>query len=110
MSRKASFAALICLLFLPADFHAQPNRRLQGRSILLEFDRPETHAIRKGASLYYALFAPDWKGGIELRGLAPRSYRLTDYVEGKDLGTVRGPVGRLNVEFRRHLLLEARPE
>jgi alpha-galactosidase len=74
------------------------------------FDRPETHAIRKGASLYYAIFAPDWKGGIELRGLAPRSYRLTDYVEGKDLGTVRGPVGRLNVEFRRHLLLEARPE
>jgi alpha-galactosidase len=74
------------------------------------FDRPETHAIRKGANMYYAFFAPDWKGEITLRGLASRSYRVTDYVDGKDLGTVRGPAGKLNVEFSRNLLLEAKPE
>jgi alpha-galactosidase len=38
MGRKAFFAALICLLFLPADFQAQPSHRLQGRNIHLEFD------------------------------------------------------------------------
>lgn len=74
------------------------------------FDRPEAHAIRKGANMYYAFYAPEFKGTIELRGLAGRAYRITDYVNNRDLGTVRGPVGRLEVRFREHLLLEAVPE
>jgi alpha-galactosidase len=74
------------------------------------FDRPEAHAIRKGANMYYAFYAPEFQGSIELRGLAGRAYRITDYVNGRDLGTVRGPVGRLDVRFREHLLLEAVPE
>lgn len=74
------------------------------------FDRPEAHAIRKGQTLYYAFYAPTYKGRVELRGLAARAYRVTDYVNGRDLGTVRGPVAALEVEFQRHLLLEARPE
>jgi alpha-galactosidase len=74
------------------------------------FDRPEAHAIRKDGSLYYAFFAPHWTGKITLRGLAERAYRLTDYVDGKDLGTVRGPVAALDVRFDQHLLIEAKPE
>src|SRR5579864_6284367 len=75
------------------------------------FDRPETHAIRKDSNLYYAFFATQWKGKVALRGLAPdRVYHVTDYVDGKDLGTVRGPAASVDVEFEKHLLLEARPE
>lgn len=74
------------------------------------FDRPEAHAIRKGSSLYYAFYAPEWSGKVELRGLAGRRYRVTDYESGRDLGTVRGPVATLDAPFQKHLLLEARPE
>jgi alpha-galactosidase len=75
------------------------------------FDRPEAHAIRKGDTFYYAFFAPRFTGALELRGLAAgRRYRVRDYVDGKDLGTVSGPQARLTVAFRRHLLLEAEPE
>jgi alpha-galactosidase len=76
----------------------------------LGFDRPETHAIRKDGSLYYAFFAPQWSGTITLRGLGDRGYRVTDYVDGKDLGTVHGPVATLDVKFDKHLLIEAKPE
>jgi alpha-galactosidase len=74
------------------------------------FDRPETHAIRKDGSLYYAFYSPQWSGKVTLRGLAERSYRVTDYVAGKDLGTVRGPVATLEIKFEKHMLVEATPE
>jgi len=47
---------------------------------------------------------------VELRGLEAQTYAVTDYVAGKPLGTVQGPVGRLEVAFEKHLLLEAAPE
>jgi alpha-galactosidase len=74
------------------------------------FDRPETHVVRKGGNLYYAFFAPQWSGQITLRGLSHGTYRITNYVDGKDFGTVRGPAAALDVQFERHLLLEAKPE
>ncbi len=74
------------------------------------FDRPEAHAIRKDSGMYYAFYAPHWSGKIALRGLAERAYRVTDYVNGKDLGIVHGPVADLDVSFDQHLLLEAKPE
>lgn len=74
------------------------------------FDRPEAHAIRKGANMYYAFYAPDFNGVVELRGLAGRGYRITDYANGSDLGIVRGPTANLKVSFNGHLLLEAVPE
>jgi len=74
------------------------------------FDRPEAHAIRKGDRLYYAFYAPSFRGAVELRGLDAVAYRVTDYVAGTDLGRVRGPLASLPVEFRRHLLLEVQPE
>jgi len=74
------------------------------------FDLPETHAIRKSGKMYYAFFAKTWQGEVELRGLHNHKYKVTDYVSGKQVGTVQGPAGRLNVAFRTHLLLEAEPE
>jgi hypothetical protein len=72
--------------------------------------------------MYYAFYAPadatgrknarsplKWSGEVELRGLAPKSYRVTDYVHHRELGTVAGPTAKLHVEFGDNLLLEASP-
>jgi len=74
------------------------------------FDRPESHAIRKGGEMYYAFFARHWNGPIELRGLQDRTYHIVDYVNDKDLGSVHGPKAKISAEFNKHLLLEAQPE
>ena len=74
------------------------------------FDRPEAHAIRKAGNIYYAFYGAEWTGSVALRGLADRPYTVTDYVNGKKLGSVRGPVGRLEVQFQKYLLVEAKPE
>jgi alpha-galactosidase len=74
------------------------------------FDRPEAHAIRKDGVLYYAFYAPAWKGPLSLRGLSPGRYRVRDYEAGKDIGDVVGPEGTLAADFRGHLLIEARPK
>ena len=50
-----------------------------------------------------------WKGEVELRGLKPGKYRVSDYGEGKDLGTVDAAsngMAKLAAEFKDHLLLE----
>jgi alpha-galactosidase len=76
------------------------------------YDTPEAYAIAKDGKMYYAFFAPSpaaWKGEVELRGLQPGSYRITDYSVGKDFGTVTaGANGTAKVpaEFKDHLLLE----
>jgi len=74
------------------------------------FDLPETHVIRKDKELYYAFYAKRWSGPIELRGLQDGNYRIIDYVNNKDLGTVRGPNAKFSAGFSQHLLIEARPE
>jgi alpha-galactosidase len=73
------------------------------------FDRPETHAIAKDGSMYYAFYAPEFQGKVELRGLEGRIYKIRDYEDGRDLGTVKGPVGTMDVQFSKHLLLEVDP-
>jgi alpha-galactosidase len=74
------------------------------------YDNPEGYAIAKDGKMYYAFFtSANWKGEIELRGLKPGRYRVSDYSDGKDLGTVEvGADGeaRLVAQFKEHLLLE----
>ncbi len=74
------------------------------------YDIPEAYAIEKDGSTYYAFYAPDktkpWRGQVELRGLAPGTYRVLDYENGKELGSVNASNAKLNVEFSEHLLLE----
>ena len=74
------------------------------------FDRPEAHAIQKGSDMYYAFYAPTYEGKVELRGLHARAYQILDYVNGKNLGMVNGPVASLNITFNKHLLLKAIPQ
>jgi alpha-galactosidase len=74
------------------------------------FDRPEAHAIRKAGKMYYAFFAPQWNGRIDLRGLGSGRYKITDYENDKVLGTVRGPAGSIEAKFEKHLLIRADPE
>ena len=79
------------------------------------YDTPEGYAIAKDGKMYYAFFAPasaPWKGELELRGLKPGSYHVSDYAEGKDLGTTTaGPngVARIKADFKNHVLLEVSP-
>jgi alpha-galactosidase len=74
------------------------------------FDLPEAHVIRKDNKMYYAFFAKQWKGEVQLRGLEDRSYRIMNYVDGADMGVAHGPIINLPAEFEKHLLLEVRPE
>ena len=74
------------------------------------YDIPEAYAIEKDGKMYYAFFASggsqSWKGEIDLRGLKPGAYRVFDYDNGKDLGTVDASRPKLAVAFTGHLLLE----
>ncbi len=81
------------------------------------YDVPEAYAIEKDGKMYYAFFAPSdhasWKGAVELRGLKPGTYRISDYGEGKDLGTIRATgdqAPKLSADFKEHLLLEVSPQ
>jgi len=74
------------------------------------FDVPETHVIRKDQTMYYAFFAKHWQGQVELRGLEDRPYRVLDYENDRDLGTVSARNSHLSVDFDSHLLLEVRPQ
>jgi alpha-galactosidase len=74
------------------------------------YDSPEAYAIKKDGRMYYAFYAPDkskpWHGEIELRGLAPGRYQVTDYEAGKQMAVLDAQSPKLQVEFTQHLLLE----
>jgi alpha-galactosidase len=73
------------------------------------YDVPESHVISKGDTLYYAFYAGEWSGEIELRGLKKRKYKVLDYENNTDLGTVEGPIDIITPSFKSHLLLECVP-
>jgi alpha-galactosidase len=87
-----------------------PKGSYRGELYDLGFDRPEAHAIAKDGNLYYAFYAESWSAPVELRGLGEASYRVFDYVNDVELGSVRGPKAEVPVEFQGSLLVEARPE
>lgn len=87
-----------------------PEGQYLGGLYDIGFDKPETHCIRKSGGMYYAFFAPEWDGSVQLRGLAPGKYSVLDYVNNKQLGVVNGgPDSRLNVAFRHALLIAVQP-
>jgi len=80
------------------------------------YDWPEAYAIEKDGKMYYAFFSEEtgaeWKGEVELRGLKPGTYHVTDYENGSALGTVAasdGKAPKLPASFHGHLLLEVSP-
>ena len=76
------------------------------------YDFPEAYAIEKDGKMYYAFFTKEngeFSGEVELRGLKAGNYHVVDYVDGKDLGTVRAEAGkapRVKTEFKGSLLVE----
>jgi alpha-galactosidase len=78
------------------------------------YDVPEGYAVEKDGKMYYAFFAPaasaDWSGTIELRGLAPGKYQVTDYEKNRNLGTIDSRSPKLTTQFHEHLLLEVAKE
>jgi alpha-galactosidase len=77
------------------------------------YDVPEGYAIEKDGKMYYAFFTADpakaWQGDLQLRGLDAGTYHVTDYADGKDLGTVQvgaDKTAHLKADFKDHLLLE----
>jgi alpha-galactosidase len=87
-----------------------PKGEYLGNLYDLGFDRPEAHGIKKDDNMYYAFYADEWDGMVEIRGLGNQTYKLHDYVNDKDYGTITGPTHQMNVKFTKHLLLEAIPE
>jgi len=78
------------------------------------YDVPEGYAVEKDGKMYYAFFAPaasaNWSGIIELRGLAPGKYHVTDYENNRDLGTIDSQSPKFTTHFHEHLLLEVAKE
>ena len=90
------------------------NQKMLSQAIYLNlydigFDVPETHVIQKNDEMYYAFYAKEWKGPIELRGLKDREYTVYDYPNAKTLGKVKGPHAVMNVSFNDYLLIECKP-
>ena len=80
-----------------------------GKLYDIGFDKPETHLIKKNDNFYYAFYADQWKGEIELRGLdRDASYFINDYVNNVDLGEVKGGSAVIDVSFKGKLLIEVR--
>jgi len=73
------------------------------------FDRPETHAIQKGDTMYYAFYAKSWNGVVELRGLGNRNYKVFDYVNDKFISDIEGKNAQLNVNFDKYFLIKVIP-
>ena len=73
------------------------------------FDKPETHAISKDGKMFYAFYASDWDGNVELRGLETKTYKVKDYENNRELGEVTGPLSSLTVKFKHALLIECDP-
>jgi alpha-galactosidase len=73
------------------------------------YDKPESYVINKDGNFYYAFYAADWNGKIELRGLEDKIYKVLDYENQVDLGTVKGPAGIISPSFKAHLLIECVP-
>jgi alpha-galactosidase len=86
-----------------------PRGIYRGELYDIGFDKPEAHVIESSNRLYYAFYADSWQGDIELRGLGAGPYRVRDYYNDRDFGTMSGGRNRLKVRFNRFLLLEATP-
>ena len=73
------------------------------------FDYPETYVIRQNGRMYYAFYATgEPVQSVELRGLeAGRTYKVEDYYNHVDLGTVTASARTvLEVPVEKYLLIE----
>ncbi|MCF6224492.1 MAG: alpha-galactosidase [Flavobacteriaceae bacterium] len=74
------------------------------------YDKPETHVIKKQDVIYYAFYADQWNGKIELKGLdKDTDYRIRDYFNNIDLGKISLNDPSINASFKDFLLIEVSP-
>lgn len=74
------------------------------------YDKPETHAIKKGDVLHYAFYDKNWNGDVTLKGLEEgKSYKIRDYFNNIDLSEVSASEPSIKVAFEGFLLIEAIP-
>ncbi len=72
------------------------------------FDKPEGHVIQKDNVLYYAFYAKNWNGEIELKGLdTTKKYKVTDYFNDVSFGIINGAKPQIRTSFEQFLLLKA---
>ena len=75
------------------------------------YDKPEAHVIEKQGAFYYAFYANEWIGKIELRGLDNnKTYSIKDYFNNKDFGEITGNKPFIKTSFKNFLLLEVTPK
>lgn len=85
----------------------------------IQHDTPESHLVARGEKRYFSFFHDErskrakpihFAGTVEFRCLEKgRKYKLLDYVNNVELGTVTGPTARMKVEFDDNLLVVATP-
>ncbi len=84
-----------------------PQGEYLGELYDIGFDRPETHVIAKGDTLYYAFYADKYEGKVTLKGLDKNSeYEISDYVNNKKIAKLGKGENSIDVNFKKFLLLK----
>ncbi len=72
------------------------------------FDRPETHVIKKDGALFYAFYADNFSGYVELRGLNKnKSYSIYDYVNNRKITDLEKGQNHIKINFSKYFLIKA---
>ncbi len=80
----------------------------QGGLYDIGFFKPEAHVIEKDGKMYYAFYADEWNGEIELRGLEKdRQYTVVEYTtDEKRSYTINGTNPVIKPTFKTNYLIE----
>ena len=89
--------------------HMLPKGEYLGTLYDIGFDRPEAHVIAKDGAMYYAFYAKNFDGSVQLRGLGAERYRVHDLFNEVDLGEVSASDMTLRIAFKHFVLLQATP-
>jgi len=89
--------------------HRLTQGEYRGALYDIGFDKPEAHAIAKDGAMYYAFYADEFQGQLQLRGLGKGRYRVRDLFNDVELETVDARANTLNAKFEKFLLLRATP-
>jgi alpha-galactosidase len=70
------------------------------------FDKPETHVVQKGDTLFYAFYADNYHGKVKFKGLPGKGkFLVYDYVNRRKIGEITNSEPQISVNFKKHLLV-----
>ncbi len=85
--------------------------KYRGELYDVAFDYPETHAVEKNDTMFYAFYSKDFDGIVEFKGLEEdEDYQIIDYVNNELLGKISGERPFLTIEVKDYLLVKAKKE